>query len=644
MDRKQNNQQLKIEGSGVINAIRDRRTSVKFHLRSSTEIGIRTGDNGYSLLSCLRQLPNIRFDSTTQEWILPATYHHYVQAYENLLTSPYYRYVQCTPLSDIVINVLRQDQSAYIKSSSIVSASNTMDDDFGDDVTDWELQKADREAQVEERIYNNLKPCSIWNNLMEYQQHGVRKCLFLNGRVLLADDMGLGKTIQALAVAMAYPDTWPVLVICPTSLLLPWADHIQQWLSNVKNNHIRITLKGSDLFGYTPATVKPILTSSEDDIDEYTTTNVDIQYDTKNEKFDQPLFYIISYDLAANHCDQLLNMDFKFIICDESHNMKNPQTKRTKALTPLLQKSQHVILLTGTPILSRPIELYPQLYILRKDLFPDMHQYGLLYCNGQLTKFGWNYNGSSNLSELHFLLERSVMIRRLKENIEMDTLSLPSLVRQKVLMPIDPSKKRFLSKLQSDLARLRSCPGTEFICQQKSIELYMETGVAKIPAVTHYLHNLLMTTKDQMVVFAYHKAVLDAIEEMMKNNKFTYIRIDGNTKQSLRHELCQKFQGIKNERNETIRVALLSITTSNTGLNLQMANTVVFAELYFNPSQILQAEARAHRIGQLNTVYIKYLLSQDTGDVWLWSLLCKKLQVTGKVLDEKSKQFYLEST
>lgn len=63
------------------------------------------------------------------------------------------------------------------------------------------------------------------------------------------------------------------------------------------------------------------------------------------------------------------------------------------ALTPLLHKADHILLLTGTPILSRPIELYPQLFAIQKDLFPDMNQFGLRYCNGRKGKYGWDMSG-----------------------------------------------------------------------------------------------------------------------------------------------------------------------------------------------------------------------------------------------------------
>ncbi|ORZ09852.1 P-loop containing nucleoside triphosphate hydrolase protein [Absidia repens] len=624
-----------IEGSGVINAIRDRCTTVKFQLRSNNKIAIIVGDNGYSLLSCIRQLPDATFDAASHEWNIPATFQHYTHTYQSLLRSPFYRSIHCTPLSELVIKLLKHDHHPCMEMTPVYcDMDDVVDDDSGGGNLPYDLflQNASLYADVEEMIYTRLKPYAIWGHLMEYQQQGVRECLMKDGRVLLADEMGLGKTIQALAVALVYSDNWPVLIICPTSLLLSWSDQIQQWLSMVSNKDIRVTLKGTDLFGFIPPKV---MSAFMDDTNSNLPDKVlpPIQNNKYGNGIDQTsnhsCFYIISYEVAASHSVVLAGMDFKVIICDESHSLKNSKTKRTISLTPLLQKGKHVLLLTGTPILSRPIELYPQLCILRQDLFPDMIDYGMRYCNGRRMKYGWDFTGASNLPELNFILEKSVMVRRLKENVP---LALPSKVRQKVMMTIDQDQKLRLAKLKADMAELKHRPGTDMARKAKSMELYKATGTAKISPVTSYLQTLLPTMNGKIILFAYHKDVLDAIESVMKNEKIGYIRIDGTTKQTDRHNLCLRFQSSEQE-DTPIQIAILSITASNVGLNFQEANTVIFAELYWNPSQILQAEDRAHRIGQVNTVNIKYLISEDTADDWLWDLLGAKLQIMQKLLD-----------
>ncbi|SAM04001.1 hypothetical protein [Absidia glauca] len=625
-----------LEGSGVIAAIQNRSTSVQFHLRSIDKIAIIVGDNGYSLLDALRQLPAVTFDETAKEWIMPATFQCYTNAYESLLTSPHYRTIYSTPLADTIIRFLPHDHST----------TNTSDHNSGD--------KATMALDVEERIKINVKSHSIWNHMMDYQQQGVRECLLKGGRVLLADDMGLGKTIQALAVSLAYSDSWPVLVICPTSLLFTWLDQIQQWLYPVvSNKDIRITLKGSDLFGFSPPQVLPVAIAPSQhslvDMDPTTDghhldqlvsqpqyqargTSLPIQSSLsdgsqKTTSTGRSSFNIISYDTAAAHCGTLLGMDFKFIIADESHALKNPKAKRTMALTPLLQKADHILLLTGTPILSRPIELYPQLRALQKDLFPDMNQFGLRYCSGRKGKYGWDMSGSSNLVELNFILQKSVMVRRLKSQVR---LSLPSKIRQKLRMTIDSYQKQHLANLKQELIKLNSSSSSDLAKKSKCMQLYKATGTAKIPSILACLDQLLSTTTTgKVLIFAFHRDVMDAIEKQTMENKIAYIRIDGDTKQTDRHAFCLRFQSTDQQKDgvDPARVAILSITAGNVGLNFQAATTVVFAELYWNPSHILQAEDRAHHCTHCAWRSHFYL------DDWLWALLYEKFQVMQQLLN-----------
>lgn len=111
---------------------------------------------------------------------------------------------------------------------------------------------------------------------------------------------------------------------------------------------------------------------------------------------------VISYDLIPKMAIKPGN--FKVIIADESHYLKNPEATRTKAIVPLLQSARRAILLSGTPALSRPIELYPQLVALNSSIFPSMAKFAMRYCNAFKNQFGWDYTGNSNLKELHTIL------------------------------------------------------------------------------------------------------------------------------------------------------------------------------------------------------------------------------------------------
>ena len=110
-------------------------------------------------------------------------------------------------------------------------------------------------------------------------------------------------------------------------------------------------------------------------------------------------------------------------------------------------------------------------------------------------------------------------------------------------------------------------------------------------------------------MFAQHHEVLDSIEEFAKKEEINYIRIDGTVKSEIRHSLVEMFQN-----NEDIKIAILGITAAGVGLTLTAASHVVFAEMHWTPAVLMQAEDRAHRIGQNKNVFCTYLLGEDTLD------------------------------
>lgn len=94
------------------------------------------------------------------------------------------------------------------------------------------------------------------------------------------------------------------------------------------------------------------------------------------------LVNIISYDLVPKMVEPITMQKFQVIVADESHFLKSNNTKRTKAVRPLILRAKRAVLLTGTPALSRPAELYTQISSLEPNLFPKFHDYGVRYCAG----------------------------------------------------------------------------------------------------------------------------------------------------------------------------------------------------------------------------------------------------------------------
>lgn len=137
--------------------------------------------------------------------------------------------------------------------------------------------------------------------------------------------------------------------------------------------------------------------------------------------------------------------------------------------------------------------------------------------------------------------------------------------------------------------------------------------------------------KCKFLVFAHHLDILDSIEDVVKKSEIKYVRIDGSTKNEQRQFNVDTFQ-----KDEQCLIAILSITACATGITMTKASTVVFAEMYFTPAVMIQAEDRAHRIGQEHTcVNIHYLYGPNTLDELIYQKLLEKHFIVTETLDNK---------
>ncbi|XP_008553472.1 SWI/SNF-related matrix-associated actin-dependent regulator of chromatin subfamily A-like protein 1 [Microplitis demolitor] len=432
--------------------------------------------------------------------------------------------------------------------------------------------------EITEPDLSRIDP-KLMETLMPFQREGVCFGIKKDGRCMIADDMGLGKTIQALGIAHYYKADWPLLIVAPSSVTHQWFQSILEFLPSVPVFDIVI-------------------------------------FSRKQSYISDSKITIISYDLLMKNKDSIANTAFGTIILDESHTLKTLSAKKTEAVKKIVDKSKHIILLTGTPALSRPIELYSQITLIIPN-FLTAHNYGVRYCNAEQTKFGWNYKGSSNTTELQLLLKSTCLIRRLK----VDVLSqLPSKFRQIIML--DPN---LIDEGTEEMKEAyKKCSQNKGNNHTTIIQCFNESSSQRIKAVCNYLEGVL-EKEDKFIVFAHHKSILDAIMELLIRMNVKFIRIDGNTRAEDRKTLVDRFQ----ER-DNIRVAVLSITAANAGITLTAASLCIFAELYWNPGILCQAEDRIHRIGQNQSVIIRYLIAEKTVDDHLWPLLRTKLNFLTK--------------
>lgn len=147
------------------------------------------------------------------------------------------------------------------------------------------------------------------------------------------------------------------------------------------------------------------------------------------------------------------------------------------------------------------------------------------------------------------------------------------------------------------------------------MQLFIDSGPQKLKAVCNYVSDLL-EKKRKFIIFAHHKQILDGICEVIEKKGVQYVRIDGQTDKKQRQQRVDLFQ-----ESEDTMVAVLSIVSSNSGFSLTRASLCVFAELYWNPGSLVQAEDRVHRIGQHSPVVIQYLVANGTVDDHLLQLI-----------------------
>ena len=141
----------------------------------------------------------------------------------------------------------------------------------------------------------------------------------------------------------------------------------------------------------------------------------------------------------------------------------------------------------------------------------------------------------------------------------------------------------------------------------------------------------------KLIVFGHHQYTLDSLQDMLEKNNYGYMRIDGKVGSEKRHQNVILFQ-----EKPSVKVALLSITAAGVGLTLTAASTVVFAELHWTPGMMVQAEDRAHRIGQKSSVNCHYLVGDGTLDDILYPYLLKKVTNVSSFIEGKSSTLDME--
>jgi len=447
--------------------------------------------------------------------------------------------------------------------------------------------------------------------LFPFQQQGVAFIEATEGRTLIGDEMGLGKTVQALAWLQLHPEKRPAVVVCPASLKLNWKQEAEAWLSEVDVQVINGTDHSIPITGDLIIINYDVLPNKYESYRDVT---------GRARKREIPNTGWVDYLIAAKP---------QVAIFDECHYIKSNSANRTKGAKKLGRKVNHIIALSGTPVVNRPIELFNALRMINPAVVPDFWAFAQRYCGAKHNGFGWDFSGSSNTEELHDKLVQTVMIRRLKKDVLKD---LPDKIRSFVPMPL-ANEAEYQQAEDNFIKWLRDTKGLEAAAkathaeQLAKIEAMKQLAVkGKLKSAIEWIENYV-DSNGKMVVFATHKKTIDALMKKFGNKA---VKVDGSVSMSDRDMAVKAFQN-----DESIRVFVGNIQAAGVGLTLTASSTVVFLELPWTPGDLSQAEDRCHRIGQKDAVNVYYLLAENTIENEIAKLLDAKRRVLDSVLDGK---------
>lgn len=464
--------------------------------------------------------------------------------------------------------------------------------------------------------------------------------------VLIGDDMGLGKTVQVMGLINLLR-LMKVLIICPASLKLVWLRHCQSWLVD---KGLKILIAD----GSTPAWM---IRESNIVIINYDVLKAHIKFH-KGKVGRSKKDRLIVDDLGSFDCD------WQLVVPDECHYMKGGSKVQRAALTQaIMKRAEFSAALTGTPIVNRPIELWPVVSTIAPGPFSSMWEYAKRYCDAQDNGWGYDVKGASNLDELQDLLRSTCMIRRLKKDV---LTELPPKQRQVIeIVPTDLLASRAVREEQRaaeaaeanmialraavELAKASEDPtdyehaverldGAQRVAFTELSRKRHETAVAKIPYVIDHLKELIEDNPEyKVVVFAHHHDVIHAIADAFERKAVVVdgsvsskAKMVGDIETSDRQQRVDAFM-----TRPDVQIIVGEFQPLGTGWTLTKSAHVVFAELDWVPGNMTQAEDRCHRIGQHDSVLVQHLVLEGSLDVTMAYTLIAKQKVIDLALDTK---------
>lgn len=346
-------------------------------------------------------------------------------------------------------------------------------------------------------------------------------------------------------------------------------------------------------------------------------------------------FYIINYDILKNYHSMekteniesyklIENEKFDLVIIDEAHYISNPTAQRTKLINDLVKNIPKVWLLTGTPMTSRPINYYNLLKIVDSPIASNWQGYVKRYCAGYQFKVGgkkiWNTNGSSNLDELRERT-KNIVLRRMKTDI----LDLP----EKMVSPIflDLTSTFYSDELEDFIRISKDNKNKESLTVtiNRLMKLRQVIAFEKVPYTCELIDKVIEQGK-KVIVFTNFTSSLDMLHEKYKKNS---VILDGRMSKEKRQQSVDKFQN-----DDKTKIFISNIKAGGVGITLTSAEVVIMNDLSFVPSDHSQAEDRAYRYGQKNSVLVYYPVFENTIEMIIYNILQKKKNIIDQVMGD----------
>jgi SWI/SNF-related matrix-associated actin-dependent regulator of chromatin subfamily A-like protein 1 len=440
--------------------------------------------------------------------------------------------------------------------------------------------------------------------LYPYQKIGVAFLEANGGRAIIADSPGVGKTAQTIAYVLKSAKR-KTLVVCPASVKYSWELEVQKWTK-----------------------LKSFVISSKSGL--------------SVKQFQDNDIFIVNYDILSKFLKFFLSLRFDCLVLDEVHFCKNPTSQRTKAAMILGNQIESIVMLSGTPILNRPVEIYNALKLLDPKTWGNYYSYVKRYCAAKNTYFGLDVSGASNVKELQKKIA-PYFIRRTKEEV---LTELPK--KQRIYRPVK-LKSDYLVMYKSaedtfkQFIRESRYNGTAEKIQGEKLKMLNElrqiTSAGKVYAAKEIIDEILNNGEKILVFSVYNKP----LEELHEHYGSASVMLVGSTSQEGRKEAIDSFQNDSSKK-----VFLGGTVSAGVGITLTAASNVLFIDFDYTPANHLQAENRCHRPGQeASHVTIYQLYAKDTIDDHVRCLLLGKQLLIDDIVNDtygQAQNFSLQDT